>query len=461
MFDNIILMTDSYKVSHWKQYPAGTEIVYSYLEARHDSEFSEVVFFGLSYIMQKYLDGVVVTMEKIDEAENFFRAHFGTDYLFNREGWEYIVREHGGRLPIRINAVAEGTVVPAGNVLMTVENTDPNVPWLTNYVETLLMQVWYPTTVCTLSHRMKAEIEYAMKHTGADMGTLPFKLHDFGYRGSTSVESAGIGGCAHLVNFQGTDTMAALEVARRYYAEPMAGYSIPAAEHSTIISWGPDNERAAYENMLKQFPEGLVAVVSDSYNIYDAVKNLWCGDLAEQVENRTGTVIIRPDSGHPPAVVSEVLRILGEKFGYTLTSTGYKVLPPFVRVIQGDGIDEEMLVEVLNRMMSEKWSIDNIAFGSGGGLLQKVNRDTCSFALKCSAVRINGEWHNVQKVPVSMSSKVSKAGRLSLVKDFTGYFTVREEDCEKYGVDQLDTVFFNGHITFFPTLHAVRERAKA
>jgi nicotinamide phosphoribosyltransferase len=453
--NNILLMTDSYKVSHWKQYPPKTTKVFSFLESR-GGLYPTTTFFGLAYIIKKYLTGAVVTQEKIDEAGAFFKAHFGSEELFNREGWEYIARWHQGQLPVVIRAVPEGTTVPTGNVLMTIENTDPNVPWLVNYLETLLVQVWYPTTVCTQSRAMKRSIMAAMHATGADMAGLPFKLHDFGYRGSTSVESAGIGGCAHLVNFMGTDTMAALQVAYEFYGAEMAGFSIPAAEHSTITSWGEEGEQAAYENMLTQYPTGLVAVVSDSYNIYNAVSNIWGGTLRDKVALRDGVVIIRPDSGDPPTVISILLGILGDKFGYSLTAKGFKVLNPKVRLIQGDGIDPVMLQDVLGRMMSEKWSIDNIAFGSGGGLLQKVNRDTCRFAMKCSAVEVKGEWRDVMKSPIGDEGKRSKPGRLILCDDGTCDYTTAVEG---EGRNLLDRVFENGITYNMPNLATIRGRA--
>lgn len=452
---NILLMTDSYKVSHWKQYPPGTTHVFSYLESRGGA-FSNVTFFGLSYIIQKYLTGPVVTREKIEEAATFFADHFGDESLFNRAGWEHILNAHGGHLPVIIRAVPEGTVVPIHNVLMTIENTDPAVPWLVNYLETPLAQVWYPTTVATQSREMKIMIQEAMEKSGADMHTLPFKLQDFGYRGSTSHEAAGIGGAAHLVNFLGTDTMAALEVAQKYYFTRMAGFSIPAAEHSTITAWGRENEAAAYENMLDSYPKGLVAVVSDSYDVFNAVENIWGDKLRDKVLARDGVVVIRPDSGPPVETILELLHILGDKFGITVNTAGYKVLNPKVRLIQGDGIDREMLRSILNAMLEHKWSIDNIAFGSGGGLLQKVNRDTCRFAMKCSAVEINGEWHNVSKNPIGDTSKMSKAGRLSLAQDEYGFYTVTGVSKE---YNHLEVVFSAGIQLGAPTLEEIRMRA--
>jgi nicotinamide phosphoribosyltransferase len=346
--------------------------------------------------------------------------------------------------------------VPGRNVLMTIVNTDPELPWLTNYLETLLSQVWYPTTVATQSRAMRDVIVASLERTG-DPSQFSFKLHDFGYRGSTSVESSAIGGAAHLVNFMGTDTLSALVMLRRHYGAKMAGFSIPAAEHSTITSWGRDAEKEAYANMLKAFPNGLVAVVSDSYDVFAACDKLWGEELREQVLSRDGTLVVRPDSGHPPTVVVKVLDILGERFGYTVNAKGFKVLDPHVRVIQGDGIDLRMLRQVLDAMEAAGWSGDNIAFGSGGGLLQKVNRDTMKFAFKCSAACVNGEWRNVMKDPVTDEGKRSKAGRLKLIRDERGLRTTAYED--NNFLNELVPVFCDGRVLASYDLESVRERA--
>ncbi len=440
---NILLMTDSYKVSHARQYPAKATRVFSFFESR-GGRYPEVVFFGLQYLIKKYLVGQVVTEEKINEAKEIFTLHFGTPDLFNEAGWRHILKEHGGYLPLEIKAVREGTRVDISNVLVTVVNTDPLVPWLTNYVETLLVQIWYPTTVATQSYYMKKTITRYLKETGTPED-VEFKLHDFGYRGSTTAESAGIGGAAHLVNFKGTDTVEALMVAKHYYGEAMAGFSIPAAEHSTITSWGKDGEIEAYQNMLNQYPNGLVAVVSDSYNVFDACEKLWGDALREQVLERDGVLIIRPDSGDPVKVLPQLLQILGERFGCTVNSKGFKVLHPKVRLIQGDGIDYESVEVILGTLKEYGWSADNIAFGSGGGLLQKLNRDTQKFAFKCSAIEVDGEWRDVFKDPITDAGKRSKAGRLALVQRENGYETVKEGD-GIVGENLLIPVFKNGEL---------------
>lgn len=454
---DIILLTDSYKPSHWKQYPPKTTGIYGFLESR-GGEFPEILFFGLQYFLKKYLAGPVVSKENIIEARELLGAHFGNGSIFNEDGWMRILERHGGCLPVRIKAVPEGTAVPNSNVLMTVESTDPELAWLPNYLDPLLTQLWYPSTVATQSMAMKNVILEYLEETG-DPALIDFKLHDFGFRGSTSPESAAIGGAANLVNFKGSDNLPAIRMLRRLYAEPMAGFSIPAAEHSTITSWGKDHEVDAFRNMLEQFPEGLVAVVSDSYDIFKACRELWGGELREKVLQRNGTLVVRPDSGDPATVVVEVLNILGKAFGTEMNRKGYKVLDPHVRVIQGDGIDLRSLPLILSHMKKHGWSADNVAFGSGGGLLQKVNRDTNRFAFKCSAAKIDGVWNDdIMKDPVTDPGKKSKSGRMKLVRENGTFKTVSDT---APGEDRLVTVFENGRILKEWSLAEIRENASA
>ena len=453
---NILLLTDSYKVSHYKQYPPGTEKIYSYFESR-GGDFPETVFFGLQYILEEYLAGKVVTAGKIDAAERIFAQHFSSNSFFHRAGWQHIVDAHQGRLPIRIKAVPEGSVLPTGNVLMTIENTDPACYWLTNYLETLLVQVWYPCTVATQSRAMKHTIAAFLRETGTPE-QLPFKLHDFGFRGVSSVETAAQGGAAHLVNFQGTDNVAGIVQAQRYYGASMAGFSIPAAEHSTLTSWGREHEVDAYRNMLHQFPEGMVAVVSDSYDVLAACRDLWGDVLKADVLARDGTLVVRPDSGDPPTIVVQVLNILGEAFGTSVNDKGYRVLDPHVRVIQGDGIDRAMLPKILDTMRANGWSTDNIAFGSGGGLLQKLNRDTCRYAFKCSSATVHGVERDVFKQPATDRGKSSKKGRLKLILLGGHYATVHDNGAHPEP-DLLNEVFLNGELRNRQTWESVCQRA--
>ncbi|XP_071082856.1 nicotinamide phosphoribosyltransferase-like [Haliotis cracherodii] len=444
--ENILLVTDSYKVTHHMQYPPKTTTVCSYFESR-GGKFPTTVFFGLQYIIKRWLVGPVITREKIQEAKELYNLHFGRDN-FNEDGWNYILEKHAGYLPLRIRAVPEGTVVPFKNVLFVVENTDPKCFWLTNYFETLLVQVWYPMTVATNSRYQKEIIARYLDETADNLDGLPFKLHDFGFRGSTSVESAGIGGCAHLVNFQGTDTIAGIMTARKYYGCNVAGFSIPAAEHSTITTWGRDGEFEAFKNMLTKFPEGAMACVSDSYDIFNACEKVWGEELKDVIIERGkngGVLVVRPDSGDPPEIVVKVLESLGKKFGTTENSKGYKMLPSYLRVIQGDGISYEKLEVILINMRKHKWSSDNLTFGSGGALLQRLDRDTQKCAFKCSYSVINGKEVNVFKDPITDPGKKSKKGRLTLEMQDGQYVTVTEGKGDP-SKDLLVTVFENGRL---------------
>jgi nicotinamide phosphoribosyltransferase len=447
----------------FKQYPAGTTGVYSYIESR-GGQYDRTLMFGLQAFIKEYLLDPI-TQADIDVAGEILEAH---GEPFNREGWQYILDNHGGFLPLVIRAVPEGTVVPVSSVLATVENTDPKCFWLTTYLETALLRaVWYGTTVATQSYSIKQVIAEYLEKTG-DPAAIDFKLHDFGARGVSSMESAGIGGAAHLVNFMGTDTITGVLFAREYYNAGIAGFSIPATEHSTITSWGRDGEVDAYRNMLKQFGrEGsILAVVSDSYDIYNAAAKLWGEELRDEVIASGATVVIRPDSGDPVAVNRKLIEILGAKFGYTTNAKGFKVLNN-VRLIQGDGVNELSIRSILGAFMAMGWSADNIAFGMGGALLQIVNRDTQRFAMKCSSIEINGVWQDVVKDPVTDSGKRSKGGRVKLWTNSGGEFAssvAAPTGWSDKGVggwtEAMKTVYMNGALFNEIDFATVRANAK-
>jgi nicotinamide phosphoribosyltransferase len=453
---NPILDTDSYKASHWLQYPPETTASYGYLESR-GGKYDKTVFFGLQYLLQEYLSRSIEPW-MVTEAETFFTAH---GLPFNTAGWNYIAKNLQGKLPIRIKAVPEGSIVPVHQVLMTMESTDAQAYWLVSWLETMLLRVWYPVTVATHSWHLRQIIYAALQQTADDPASeIDFKLHDFGSRGVSSSESAAIGGMAHLVNFQGSDTVVGVRFANHYYNHPMAAYSIPAAEHSTITAWGRAGEGEAYRNMLNQYakPGKILAVVSDSYDLWSAIDNLWGDQIRQEVIDSGATVVIRPDSGEPVKVVCEALQRLEARFGSQMNSKGYRVLN-YVRVIQGDGINSDSLQEILAASEKIGFSASNIAFGMGGALLQQVHRDTQKFAFKCSEVTIAGQAVPVYKDPITDPGKRSKKGRLALIHGLDGYQTVSAATVSTEQ-DLLQTVYENGQITKKYTLDEVRQRCR-
>lgn len=453
---SIIFRSDSYKYSHAQAYKPSITNVYSYLESR-GGRYNETVWFGLQYYLKEYLAGVVLTQDDINKAEKFCEAHFGRKDVFNKEGWQYILDKYKGKLPLRIKAVPEGSIIPKSNILMSIETTDPHCFWLVNFVETLLMKIWYPITIATQSREIRKTILETLEKTGTPE-TIDFKCHDFGYRGVTSEEQAALGSAAHLLSFMGTDTIAGIFLLQDYYKAEMCGFSIPATEHSIICSFGRNHEIDACENFLNTYPTGLIACVSDTYNIYECCEHIWGGALREKVLYRDGTLVIRPDSGDYFEVIPKVLDILYKKFG-CYEKKGYKVLNDHVRIIQGDGMDANSIRDLYHHINRLGWSSDNLAVGSGGGLLMKnVDRDTQKFAIKASAIEYNQEWLGIFKSPVTDPGKKSKVGRLKLIKDFEGkYKTVSGEE---YGKDELVTVFENGELLVEYTLDEIKQRLK-
>ncbi len=456
---NRILDTDSYKLSHFLQEPENTTKKFFYLESRGSTrDYNETVFFGLRYILQNQF-AEPITMEEVEEAREVAIAH---GMPFNYDGWKLLVTRHGGKLPIRIRAVPEGTIVPNHVALMTVENTDDDFYWLGSYLETALLRVWYPITVATQSHYLRELIYSYLVETADDPNEeIKFKLHDFGSRGVSSQESAAIGGAAHLVNFYGTDTMVALMMLKKHYDCPMAGFSIPAGEHSTFSAWGKNSEAGAYRNMLQKFakPGAMLAIVSDTWDVFNAAENIWGGELKEEIVNSGATVVFRPDSGDPVEVVGRVIDILAEKFGTTDNYKGYKVLNN-VRIIQGDGVNPDSIKAILEMLKAKKYSATNIAFGMGGALLQKVDRDTNKFAYKCSSAVINGKEVDVYKDPITDKGKMSKKGRLDTIK-VHGYpaASVRLFDgAVERDHTIMQTVYENGELLVKDTFDTIRER---
>jgi len=463
---NPLLDTDSYKLSHWNQYPQGLRSMMSYFESR-GGELEECTLFGLQYILHQYLTQPI-TLEQVEEAVAFATQH---GEPFNDAGWKRIVAVHGGRLPVRIRAIPEGTVVPVGNALMTIESLDPEAAWVVNYIETLLVRLWYPSTIAMTSRASRKLILRYLEETAEDpQAEIGFKLHDFGARGVATLEQSRLGGAAHLLSFLGSDTLMGIQCANHFYDCEMAGFSIPAAEHSTMTMWGEAYEEDAFANMVqtylidRELPEGMpkmAACVSDSFDVYRAVGEYWCGErIHKMVRESGGTLVVRPDSGYPPEVVVKCLKLFEEKIGMSTNSKGYKVLPDYYRIIQGDGIDYEMTGKILEAMKQEGYSASNIAFGSGGGLLQKVNRDTQKWAFKCCAATIEGRGAvDVRKNPVTDPGKRSKGGRLDLIACGEGYKTVSlEEGLTAHPDTVMNTVFEAGEILYHTNFEDCRQR---
>jgi len=464
---NLLTDTDSYKFSHWNQYPEGLGRMMSYFESRGGA-FQESTLFGLQYLLDEYLSKPIDASD-IREASALAEAH---GEPFNECGWRHVLARYDGYVPVRIRAIPEGLVVPTGNVLLTIESAhdDPACAWVVNWLETMLVRLWYPSTIAISSRESKKTLMHFLELTAEDPeAEIGFKLHDFGARGVTSLEQSRLGGAAHLLSFLGSDTVEGVRLARHHYDCEMAGFSIPATEHSTMTLWGESGEEAAMQRYVRKYllerqsPPGvpkLAACVSDSYDIFRAVRDYWCSPkMLELLESSGGTLVIRPDSGDPLEVLPRIFAILEEKVGMAKNRKGYKVLPPYLRLIQGDGVDRASMTAILEELTRRGISASNIAFGSGGGLLQKVNRDTQKFAFKCCHAVVNGREVDVRKNPITDPGKQSKAGRLDLIRVSNGYETVvLGAQATAHPKSVMQTVFECGEIRLRTSFDACRQR---
>lgn len=455
---NPILDTDSYKLPMFGMLPDGIKHTYSYAESR-GGRYPSSVFFGLQPFLKRMAENPVTT-EHVLEAEAFAAAH---GEPFNLAGWLDIVDRYGGVLPLEIHAVAEGTVVPTRNVLATVVNVDPAHAWLTTYVETaLLRQVWYGTTVATRIFNMKKRIKEVFEKTADNLDNLPFALLDFSSRGCSSLGANELGGAAYLAHFLGSDSVPAVRYTNHYYGSEMSGFSVPATEHSIMCSWGEEREEQAIRTLIERFggPGKIVSIVGDTWDIFRFAR--YAVANKELIHNSGTTLVVRPDSGEAEHVLPRVLKTLGEGLGARKNGKGLHVLNG-AKVLWGDGINEETHMRPFHVAWDNGFSADNISTGSGGGLMQAdIDRDTAKFAFKASAVFEEGYgWQGIAKNPVTDPGKMSKRGRLNLIKRDGLFETITRSEFERFAStpqDYLRPVYVNGDLLNVDTIDGIRAR---
>lgn len=469
---NLLMNTDVYKIGHLEFYPEGTTKIYSYLCARSNKKSDKTLFFGLQYYIKEYLQ-TSITKENVEEFLDMYRNVLGkepSDFVKNRMN----SLAELGYLPISIKAIPEGTVVENKNVLATVTNTHPDFAWVVGYLESLLLKVWNTCSVATYSKKLVDTFrERAIKTSDSDF-LVPFQVHDFGYRGVSSEETAIVSGMSHLISSLGTDTIPAIRGAKYYYkaTEPV-GLSVPATEHSVMCSYGQNDEIGAFKRMLQLNPTGIVSIVSDTYNLWNVLTN-FTQELKENILARDGKVVFRPDSGDPKLIIcgnpnaeknspenKGVIRLLDEQFGSTVNSKGFKELSPKVGMIYGDGMYYERIVDILNTLESMGYASTNLVIGVGGLLLQQHNRDDLGFAFKATFAEVNGEIRELFKDPITDKKKQSHKGLMALFQRKDGSFYTldqRTEQEEKEGL--LQEVYRNGILLKEVTFDEIRGRAK-
>lgn len=476
---DFITLTDFYKVDHRRQYPVGTEYVYSNFTPRSTRIHgqSKIVFFGLQYFLQAYLMDLARDTffskprgEVVDKYQRRLNGCLGPNDI----GVRHISALHDlGFIPLEFCAVPEGSHVPLRCPMFTIENTHAEFFWVTNYIETLLSAVlWLPCTSATTAYRYSKILKDYASRTG-DVDFVGWQGHDFSFRGMGSPEAAALSGAGHLLSFTGTDTIPAIELLESYYdGDGLIGGSVAATEHSVMCAGGKECEIDTFARLLALYPSGILSVVSDTWDLWKVIKEI-LPQLKDQILARPGKLVIRPDSGDPVDIIcgnwdlspdenpasQGVVRLLWDIFGGTVNDRGYKVLDPHIGTIYGDSITEERAREICAKLEALGFASTNVVFGIGSYTYQYVTRDTNGFAVKATWAQVNNQEQQLFKDPATDDgTKRSARGRMSVGADWrlTDGLTISQQRAITSNL--LQPVWRDGDFVRRTTLSEIRAR---
>ncbi|SIH36044.1 putative nicotinate phosphoribosyltransferase [Mycobacteroides abscessus subsp. abscessus] len=476
-----LLATDAYKLDHRRQYPDGTEFVYSNLTARGTRVpgIDATVFFGLQAYLQKLTQDWQVFFDlSSDELEEVLSGYgtFVSALLGpNAIGVEHFRALHAlGYLPLRVRALREGSLVPLRVPYLTVENTEPRFFWFTNYIETpLSANMWQPITSATIAWNNRKLLDERAAESG-DEAAVQFQGHDFSYRGMAGDAAAEASGAAHLISFTGTDSLPAIRYIERFYpgnGDALIGASVPATEHSVMCAGGQEGELATFDRLLGLYPEGIFSVVSDTWDLWRVLTE-YLEERKEQILARPGKLVIRPDSGDPELILcgdpaapegsparKGVVNLLAETFGTVTNAKGYRELAPHVGAIYGDSITYERADAITRNLMAQGYASTAVTFGFGSYTYQFQTRDTFKMAVKATWVQVDGVGRDILKDPVTDDgSKKSATGRLAVRRWMSGEpFLIEHADADQEADNELKLVFENGKLLRQYSFTEVRE----
>lgn len=486
---NPLTAIDFYKTDHRRQYPIGTTEVYANFTPRssrlanviHDTYDNKVVFFGLQYFIKHFLieawNNEFFSKDKQTVVARYKRR---MDHALGKDAIDtaHIVALHDlGYLPIKIKALAEGTRVPIGVPVLTVVNTHPDFFWLTNYIESVIScYLWKPITSATTAFEYKKLLsEYALK-TGGSLEFVQFQSHDFSFRGMSSLQDSVVSGAAHLTSFWGTDSVASIDFVEDYYnadvAEHPVGFSVPATEHSVMCMGLEDQEIATFRRLINDlYPTGIVSIVSDTWDFWQVVTD-YMVELKDEIMQRDGKVVIRPDSGDPVKIVcgdpdapfgspeyKGAVECLWEIFGGTITAKGFKLLDEHIGVIYGDSINLQRAENIIKGLAAKGFCSANVVFGVGSYTYQYVTRDNFGFAMKATSGVVNGVRREIFKDPKTDSgTKKSAKGLLRVEREGDTLVLYDQQTEVQEAEGELQVVFLNGELTRPTSLEEIRQR---
>jgi nicotinamide phosphoribosyltransferase len=458
-------------------YPGGLIFLYSNMTPRSykriDSDYS--VFFGLQYYIKAYLMDEWQTQffdlpkdDVVKEYNRFHKNFSGCDVMV-----EHIEKLHDlSYMPIEIRALDEGVSVPAKVPYFVIFNTHKDFAWLVNFLETQISTVtWDFSTNATIAKMYRTKLDKWAEKTG-DPGFVQWQGHDFSMRGRSSMEST-YNQAGHLLSFTGTDTIPAVYLLEQYYNADMEkeliGGSVPASEHSIQTSYGKEKEIDGFSRILDIFPEGVVSIVSDSFDLWKVCTE-YVVTLKDKILARNGKLVIRPDSGDPVDIVcglntnSEydkdlgtvtkeqakgVVELLWDVFGGTVNDKGYKVLDPHIGVIYGDSITLDRAEQICARLAAKGFASTNVVLGIGSYTYNYNTRDTLGMAIKSTYCEVyeNGqiEQREIFKDPTTDDGLKKSAKGLMVVEIVDGEYVLKDQQNKKDSIGQV-SVSVEGYV---------------
>lgn len=495
------LATDFYKVSHAMNvdgtnipalHPEKIETVYETLTPRQNTFFpydDKMVVFGYEYFINELLkswndDFFNKSWDDIKPDFLVFK-HMSNEHVYSSMVNKFKQLHNLGYLPLEIRSLPEGALVPMRVPVLSIRNTDSRFYWLPGFLETTLLANTFVTTgTATVARQFRLIAEKYANKSAEDKSYIDFQFHDFSQRGQHGDEASVLSGLGHLSSFKGTDAIPAVAALMDTYKNEdnmLFGASVVATEHSIMESLAgefgtdKDGQIKAYESLINRNPNGILSVVSDTYDYWQVIDEVLPA-LKDKIMARKGKLVIRPDSLdeyrksknqaiHSTAeqlVVS--LEALYDTFGGHINSKGYKVLDSHIGLIHGEGITLDNIQPIFDAILKAGFSAENVTFGVGAYVYSvKVSRDDFGQALKASACVINHQEHIIFKAPHSKkeSFKRSPHGAVS-IHGISGKYRMIEnltmDEASKDPENQMKLLYDEKHGNRLTPLHTVRQR---
>jgi nicotinamide phosphoribosyltransferase len=395
-----------------------------------------------------------------------------------------------GYLPIEVKSIEEGVEVPLRIPMLTVQNTG-DFGWVTNFLETILSNMlWQPMTSATIALLYKRILMQGAIETDSDnVPFVDFQGHDFSMRGMGGFMSTVLSGLGHATSFSGSDSLPVIAASRQYYNEDgFVVASVNATEHSVMCAGTKGDELGTFRRLMDTYPTGILSIVSDTWDLWTVVTD-YLPQLKDEIMNRDGKIVIRPDSGDPVDILCGynsltndefkgkgitvgdahpanrgLIELLWETFGGTVNSQGYKVLDPHIGAIYGDSITPDRARQIINRLKLKGFASTNVVLGIGSYTYQYNTRDTFGFAMKATYVEVEGKGREIFKDPITDDgTKKSAKGLLCVnrnsLTNVDGEYELWDmvsSAIEKTG--ELKTIFKDGKFYNETTLTEVRAK---